>query len=199
MTIVVGVLALQGAFQEHLDALANLASKHGVALSAKLVKSIKDLDGLDGLILPGGESTVMDRLMHTNGLHSGIKEWIRSDRPTFGTCAGLILMADQIVGKDNPLLGGLGIVVKRNAYGRQQESFTTNDVGINGEDHCVGVFIRAPAITAVDTAEIVATYNGSVVGVQHGHLLGLAFHPELTYDLRWHKKFINMIREFKQQ
>jgi 5'-phosphate synthase pdxT subunit len=199
MAIVVGVLALQGAFKEHLDVLENLASQTDVALSAKQVRNTMDMDGLDGLILPGGESTVMDRLMHTGGLHSSIKEWIQSDRPTFGTCAGLILMADHITGKDEPFLGGLGITVLRNAYGRQQESFTTNDVGVKGEDRCVGVFIRAPAIGAVDTADIVATHNGAVVGVQHGNLLGLAFHPELADDLRWHKKFIKMIQEFKRQ
>lgn len=198
MAVVVGVLALQGAFKEHVDALNSL-NKDGMHVDAMMVRSTDDMIDIDGLIIPGGESTVMHRLMHTSGLHSCIKDWISCDRPTFGTCAGLILMADRIEGKDGPLVGGLGVTVKRNAYGRQQESFTTHDVQLESGSKCTGVFIRAPAITSAGKTDPVANFNSSIVGVQQGNLLGLAFHPELTEDLHWHKLFIKMVSEFKKQ
>lgn len=199
MSIVVGILALQGAFKEHVDALHRLNVQGSANLKVKLVKDPNDLIGIDGLILPGGESTVMHRLMHTSGLHSCIKDWISSDRPTFGTCAGLILMADRVAEKEGPLVGGLGVSVMRNAYGRQQESFTTHNVHVFGERGCTGMFIRAPSIVTVGKADIIATFNSAPVGVQQGNLVGLAFHPELTDDLYWHKQFINIIGDCKAQ
>lgn len=199
MPIVVGVLALQGAFKEHVDALNSLDIQGSAAIKAKLVRDPNDLIGIDGLILPGGESTVMHKLLHTSGLHSPIKDWISSDRPTFGTCAGLILMADRIAGKDGPLLGGLRVTVMRNAYGRQLESFTTKQVQIDGKTQCTGMFIRAPSITAVGRAQIIARLNSTPVGVQQGNLVGLAFHPELTDNLFWHEQFISIIQDFKAQ
>jgi 5'-phosphate synthase pdxT subunit len=186
--LTVGVLALQGAVDAHRAAL----TRCGVASVAVRVPG--DLEGLDGIILPGGESTTMSMMLERNGLSSELATAARS-LPVFGTCAGLILVASEIVdGRDDQIsLGLLDSVVVRNGYGRQVAS-TEVDLDVEGlSTPFRAVFIRAPRITAVgDAVEVLASLNGDPVLVRSGALLACAFHPELTGDDRLHEMFIDM-------
>ncbi|WKB35887.1 pyridoxal 5'-phosphate synthase glutaminase subunit PdxT [Terrilactibacillus sp. S3-3] len=187
MTVKIGVLGLQGAVSEHVKALESAGAEVSV------VKNVEDFDGLDGLVMPGGESTTMRRLMDKYGIFDKIKDFA-IDKPIFGTCAGLILMAKKIEGRKGPHLGLLDIDVKRNAFGRQVASFEA-DLNIKhvGE-HFNGVFIRAPYIEkAGDGVEVLATYNDKIVACRDGHFLTAAFHPELTNDARLHEYFVQLV------
>ncbi|BBN97306.1 pyridoxal 5'-phosphate synthase glutaminase subunit PdxT [Sporolactobacillus terrae] len=185
----IGVLALQGAVSEHVHALENSGSQ------VSLVKNIGDLEGLDGLVLPGGESTMMRRMMDRYGLFEAVKQFA-AEKPVFGTCAGLILMAKQIEGRKGPHLSLLDIDVKRNAFGRQVESFEA-DLAIKGiSDHYTGVFIRAPYIkSAAANVDVLATYEGHIVACRQERFLCCAFHPELTSDPAMHRYFVQMVNE----
>lgn len=193
------MLALQGAFIEHVDALARLKQEELFEVEASLVRCPDDLSDLDGLIIPGGESSVMTRLASINGLMEAIKNFVHvQSKPVFGTCAGLILLSDRVESRDEPIIGGLDVTVKRNAYGRQLESFRTDRV-LNTLDGSLGegIFIRAPAIQSIHAdAQVVASLDGLPVGVKDSNnkIIGLAFHPELTKDLSWHRQFIWMIK-----
>ncbi|GAY77249.1 pyridoxine biosynthesis glutamine amidotransferase, glutaminase subunit [Sporolactobacillus inulinus] len=180
----IGVLALQGAVSEHVHALENSGSQ------VSLVKNIGDLEGLDGLVLPGGESTMMRRMMDRYGLFEAVKQFA-AEKPVFGTCAGLILMAKQIEGRKGPHLSILDIDVKRNAFGRQVESFEA-DLAIKGiSEHYTGVFIRAPYIkSAAANVDVLATYEDHIVACRQGRFLCCAFHPELTSDPAMHRYFV---------
>ena len=188
--ITIGVLALQGAFAEHIQMLRRL----GVA--AVEVRKVEQLAGLDGLIIPGGESTTMGLIAERWGLVQPLREWVHDGRPTWGTCAGMILLAKQATHQKkggHPLLGGLDVTVDRNYFGRQVDSFETDiDVPILDGEPFHAVFIRAPAIMAVgdgvETLLEVTTPQDKqvIVAVRQGSLLATAFHPELTNDLRWH-------------
>ena len=187
----VGVLALQGAFIEHIHILRELG------VEAVEVRLPRDLDGLDGLIIPGGESTTIGKLAVMYDLMEPLRQFAM-EKPVWGTCAGMIFMAKQI-GRDQPLLGVMDIVVERNAFGRQVDSF---EVGLdiqalnNGTVELFpAVFIRAPRLVAAKgSARVIATLaDGTAVAAQEGHWLVTAFHPELTGDSRFHKYFLSLI------
>ena len=188
MSACIGVLALQGDFAEHLQVL------DAVGARARQVRDANQLEGLDGLIIPGGESTTIGMLMERYDLGGPIRDLAKHGMPIWGTCAGLILMARD-VGRQQPLLELIDISVERNAFGRQLESF---EVPVDIEGIAGGafpaVFIRAPRVVSVgDGVEVLARLDdGSIVAVRQKKLLGTAFHPELTYDLRLHSYFVGM-------
>ena len=185
----VAILAVQGAFIEHRKKLESLGAEC-IELRKK-----EDLEQpFDGLILPGGESTVQGKLLRELEMYDSLKEKIESGMPVLATCAGLILLAEHIAGDDTVHFGTLPVTVKRNAYGRQLGSFETKaPVKGIGEDIDM-VFIRAPYIESVDeNVEILSTVDGNIVAAQEGNILVTSFHPELTEDLRLHKYFINIV------
>ena len=186
----IGVLALQGAFAEHIAILCQLE------VEARPVRLPRQLAGLDGLIIPGGESTTITRLMQSYDLMSEISDRAKNGFPILGTCAGMILLAREI--SDNSLkpLGLMDIRVARNAFGRQRESFESElAIPVLGEKPFPGVFIRAPLIeNANSNVEILARLaDGTIVAARQGKLLACAFHPELTDDRRFHQYFMNII------
>lgn len=187
----IGVLAVQGDFAEHAVALAAAgADPVEVRLPAQL-------DGLDGLIIPGGESTAIGKLLVNWGLFDPLQQKIRDGFPVWGTCAGAILLADDVRGRlpDQSILGGMDIVAHRNAFGRQVQSFETDlDVPALGRRPVRAVFIRAPRLeTSGGEVEVLATLeDGSVAAARQGPLLVTAFHPELTPDTRFHKLFVEL-------
>ncbi len=189
----IGILALQGAFLEHSIMLRHLGVK------AAEVRLPSELNDLDGLIIPGGESTTISRLMKDYGLYEPIKKYASRDFPIFGTCAGMILLAKKA--GDLPLepLGILGIEVQRNAFGRQKDSFETSlsIPAIGGEETFPGVFIRAPIIDKVEPGVMVLCQlnGGTPVAVRQKKVLACAFHPELTDDPRFHAYFLQMVKE----
>jgi len=186
----IGVLASQGAFAEHIAILCQLG------VEAVPVRLPQELKGLDGLIIPGGESTSISRLLRDYNLISEIKDLARNGLPVFGTCAGMILMAEKNSDSYLEPLGVMGITVKRNAFGRQRESFETELlIPALGEKPFPGVFIRAPVIEQVNgKVEILARLaDGTMVAVRQEKLLASAFHPELTDDLRFHQYFLDIV------
>lgn len=188
----IGVLALQGDFIEHVHTLQKLG------VEAVQVRLPEHLDGLDGLIIPGGESTTIGKLAVMYGLVEPLRDFA-ARKPAWGTCAGMIFLAKDI-GRDQPLLGLMDIVVARNAFGRQVNSFEV-DLDIAGLEGAPfhAVFIRAPLVTGVDEAadvEVLARLeDGGIVAVRQNHLLATAFHPELTPDTRLHALFVAMVRQ----
>ncbi len=187
----IGVLALQGAFIEHVKML------HKLGVQAVEVRLPEDLVGLDGLIIPGGESTTIGKLAVSYGLIEPLREFARR-HPTWGTCAGLIFLARDLGVDEQPILGLMDISVNRNAFGRQIDSFETDlDIpALDFDQPYHAVFIRAPVVTAVHNGvEILAKLpDDRIIAVQEGHLLGTAFHPELTDDLRFHEYFLNLVK-----
>jgi pyridoxal 5'-phosphate synthase pdxT subunit len=185
----VGVLALQGAFIEHEKRLQTLGAE------TQQVRLPQHLEGLDGLIIPGGESTTIGKLAAEYGLIEPLREFART-HPTWGTCAGLIFLAKDIGDDRQPLLGLMDVKVNRNAFGRQVDSFETAlPIPVLGDEPFHAVFIRAPIVTeAPDHIAVLARLaDGRMVAVQQGHLLGTAFHPELTEDTRLHAYFLQML------
>lgn len=186
--MLIGVLALQGAFKEHIHML----EKCGVQTAE--VRKKDQLSHIGGLVIPGGESTTIGKLMIDWELMEPIKEKALSGLPIFGTCAGMALLAKNIMDSNQPRLGLMDVSVVRNAYGRQIDSFET-DLTINALNDRTfkGVFIRAPYIEEADShVEIMAEHEGKVVMARQGKLLSCAFHPELTNDLRIHEHFLKM-------
>ncbi len=186
----VGVLASQGAFAEHIAVLRQMG------VEAIPVRLPKDLEGLDGLIIPGGESTTISRLMRSYDLMDKIRDLAQNGLPVLGTCAGMILLARNISDSDAEPLGVMDIVVRRNAFGRQRESFETElSIPILGEKPFPAVFIRAPIIERTNNrVEILARLDdGTIVAAREGKLLASAFHPELTDDLRFHQYFLDIV------
>jgi len=189
--MIVGVLALQGAVREHLERVRRCGS------GTLAVKKLSDLSCLDGLIIPGGESTTIGKLLIKYDFIEPIRQLSQAGIPIFGTCAGLILLAGKITEGSQPLLELMDIEARRNAFGRQRESFET-DLSIPdlGEKPFPGVFIRAPWIESVgDGVRVMAEFNGKAVMARQNSLLVAAFHPELTDDLRVHRYFLDMVRE----
>ena len=186
----IGVLALHGAFAEHLAALRKLGV-NGVEIRQRADFHA----GLDGIILPGGESTVMGKLLRELELYAPIRDAIAAGMPVFSTCAGLILLAERAENNEKTYFALMDITVRRNAYGRQLGSFrTTTD--ITGIGPYPMVFLRAPFISSVGPkAHVLATVNGHVVAARQQNMLATAFHPELTDDLRVHSYFVNMIAQ----
>lgn len=189
----IGVLALQGDVAEHEEMLRGL----GVTVSE--VRLPQHLLGLDGLVIPGGESSVIDKLLRIFELREPLRAHIRAGLPVFGTCAGLILLAELVQGAiaGQETLGGLDITVARNAFGSQVDSSEAEIVieGVEGPPLIVA-FIRAPVVTRVGTGvSVIATLSdGSVVGVSQGNLMGVSFHPEITGDDRLHQLFVDTVR-----
>lgn len=184
----VGVLALQGDVREHRAVLERLGA---VVVE---VRRPEDLDQIDGLVIPGGESTTIGRLARLYGLTDPLRKHIASGLPTFGTCAGMILLATDVEEGSQDLLGVLDATVRRNAWGRQNESFEA-DLDVAGLGRPVhAVFIRAPWITRVgEDVEVLAEWAGHPVMVRQGHLLAASFHPELTDDDRVHRLLLDLI------
>lgn len=190
MSLPVGVLALQGDFREHLQAFARLG------VESTPVRTAKELQCVSGLVIPGGESTTIGKLARIFELFDPIKQAVSNGLPAFGTCAGLIMLADQITGgiDGQETFGGLDVTVSRNAFGNQLDSFEVDleFVGINNPVHAA--FIRAPIITEVRKATVRAQLqDGRIVGVSQGNILGISFHPEVTGDDSVHELFV---REF---
>lgn len=181
----VGVLALQGDVREHRWAL------HRLSVRTRLVRLPEDLEGLDGLVIPGGESTTIGRLAERFGLLRPLRAALVDGLPTLATCAGMILVAGSIVEGDQPLLGVLDVVVRRNAFGRQNESFEM-DLAVEGLDYPFrGVFIRAPWVEKVGAdVEVLARVGKNPVMVRSGALMAASFHPELTEDSRIHNLWL---------
>ncbi|CAM5300661.1 pyridoxal 5'-phosphate synthase glutaminase subunit PdxT [Streptomyces abikoensis] len=191
-TPTIGVLALQGDVREHLVALA------AADALARPVRRPEELAEVDGLVIPGGESTTMSKLAVVFGLLEPLRERVRAGMPVYGTCAGMIMLADKLLDgrEDQETLGGIDMIVRRNAFGRQNESFeaAVEMAGIEGGP-VEGVFIRAPWVESVGAAaEVVATYDGHTVAVRQGNVLATSFHPELTGDHRVHALFVDMVR-----
>jgi 5'-phosphate synthase pdxT subunit len=186
----IGVLASQGAFIEHIEKLRQLG------VEAMPVRLPEELEGLDGLIIPGGESTSIARLMRDYKLTHAIRDKAKNGMPVFGTCAGMILMARKTSDADFESLGLMDITVRRNAFGRQRESFVTDlNVPALGAEPFPSVFIRAPLIEQVNGAvEVLARLaDGTIVAAREGKMLALSFHPELTDDLRFHRYFLELL------
>ena len=186
----IGVLALQGAVHEH----AKMVESEGTS-EAVLVKWPEQLEELDGLILPGGESTTMRRLIDRYRFMDALRHFAASGKPIFGTCAGLILMANAIEGEEKEHLAIMDVTVERNAFGRQKESFETTLHAKGIADDLVAVFIRAPLIKNVgQDVEVIAYQQEEIVAAKHGQFLACSFHPELTDDPRFHHYFVNMVK-----
>ena len=191
----IGVLALQGAFREHIDALRKLG------VETVEVRLPEQMEGLDGLIIPGGESTAIGKLAVKYGLQEAIRRYVKAGHAVYGTCAGMIMLSKD-VGRDQPLLSLMDIKVERNAFGRQLDSFETDlEIPALGDEPFPGVFIRAPRIESVgDDVEVLAKLeNGTPVAAREGNMIVTAFHPELTDDLRWHRYFLSLIEGSKDQ
>jgi len=196
-TPTIGVLALQGDVREHL------ATLRAVGAEAVGVRRERELEAVDALVIPGGESTTMDKLLRAFNLYEPVRARLRGGMPAYGSCAGMILLADRLLGaiEGQQTLGGLDITVRRNAFGRQVDSFETDlDIaGIEGPVHAV--FIRAPWVEEVGpAAEVLARVEGGpaagrIVAVRQGRLLVTSFHPEVTGDTRVHRLFVDIVRE----
>lgn len=182
----VGVLALQGDVREHVELLKTLGA------DAIAVKTEEQLQSVDGLVIPGGESTTISKLLVIFGMLEPVRKFAQS-KPVLGTCAGLILLSDSVQGRlpDQELIGGLPIEVSRNAYGGQTHSFE-GLVEIDGKTERVA-FIRAPKILDASTAEVIATFEGEPVAVRHGKIMGASFHPELTGSEVLHRLFLEQL------
>lgn len=193
--VTIGVLALQGAFLEHVSMLRRLRAQ------VVEVRKPEQMEGIDGLVMPGGESTTMGLVAERWGLVEPLRAWTRAGRPVWGTCAGMILLANRASGQKQggqPLVGGLDVTVNRNYFGRQNQSFEVLlDAPILGSEPFRALFIRAPAIMqAGPEVEVLAEAPGHgeqvIVAVRQGPILATAFHPELTDDPRWHMLFLAM-------
>ncbi|MFD5471917.1 pyridoxal 5'-phosphate synthase glutaminase subunit PdxT [Streptomyces sp. NPDC127105] len=191
-TPVIGVLALQGDVREHLIALA------AADAVARPVRRPEELAEVDGLVLPGGESTTISKLAVLFEVMDPLRARVRGGMPVYGTCAGMIMLADKILDprSGQETVGGIDMIVRRNAFGRQNESFeaSVEVKGIPG-DPVEGVFIRAPWVESVGAgAEVLAEHDGHIVAVRQGNALATSFHPELTGDHRVHALFVDMVR-----
>lgn len=190
----IGVLGLQGAVREHVK------SVEASGAEAVVVKRIEQLEEIDGLILPGGESTTMRRLIDKYAFMEPLRTFAKSGKPMFGTCAGMILLAKTLIGYDEAHIGAMDITVERNAFGRQKDSFEAalSIKGV-GQDF-VGVFIRAPYVVNVaDDVEVLSTHGDRMVAVRQGPFLAASFHPELTDDHRVTAYFVEMVKEAKMK
>jgi len=186
----IGVLASQGAFAEHIAIL------HQLKVEALPVRLPRELIGLDGLIIPGGESSSISKLMLDYNLMNEVRNLAKNGLPIFGTCAGMILLANKVSNLNIEPLGAMDITVRRNAFGRQIDSFETElSMPVLGEKPFPGIFIRAPLIEQANSeVEILARLtDGTGVAARQGKLLASAFHPELTDDLRFHQYFMDIV------
>jgi len=197
----IGVIGLQGAVSEHLETTKRAMQKLGIKGEVIWAGRPEQLDDLDGIIIPGGESTTIGKLMLTTSLFEKVRKKAANGIPILGTCAGLIILAkrgdEQVVRTKQPLLGLIDISVIRNAFGRQRESFETDlEIPVLGRGPLKAVFIRAPAVEEVwGDVQVLAKFQGKIVAVKQGNLIAVAFHPELTPDTRLHEYFLHMCQK----
>jgi len=198
----IGVLAVQGDVAENITATKMAMEELGIEGIVSEIKYPEQISELDGMIIPGGESTVIGQLSLVNGSLKQIKEKIESGMPVLGICAGLILLSkrvkDRVVGDmDQPLLDMLDIKIERNTFGRQRDSFES-EISMEkiGIPKFHGVFIRAPSVVETGkNVDVISKFNEKIIAVKQGKILGTSFHPELTSDLSLHKYFINLVKE----
>lgn len=187
----IGILNLQGAVSEHYDMTKNAVKNLGLNIDVESVRYSEDVKTCDGIIISGGESTVIGKLIQKRGIDTVIKE---KNIPVFGTCAGMVLLGKK-TDLDQPLIGLMDITVKRNTYGRQKDSFEA-PIKIFGQNYS-GVFIRAPAIESYDKTkdniEVLAAYDGEIIAIKQEHNIAISFHPELTDDTLIHEYFIKEV------
>ncbi|QIW22236.1 pyridoxal 5'-phosphate synthase glutaminase subunit PdxT [Bacillus thuringiensis] len=190
----IGVLGLQGAVREHIK------SVEASGAEAVVVKRIEQLEEIDGLILPGGESTTMRRLIDKYAFMEPLRTFAKSGKPMFGTCAGMILLAKTLIGYEEAHIGAMDITVERNAFGRQKDSFEVA-LSIKGVgEEFIGIFIRAPYVVNVaDDVEVLSTHGNRMVAVKQNQFLAASFHPELTDDHRVTAYFVEMVKEAKMK
>jgi len=202
MSLTIGVLSIQGDIHENLLSAKAAIDELGIDVKVIEVKTPDEISSLDGLIIPGGESTTIGQLCLVNGSLKILKEKIENGMPVLGICAGMIMLSktasDRIVGKtDQPLLDILDITLERNSFGRQKESFeasvSLDSINISKFN---GVFIRAPSISDVGSdVKVLSKFNEKIVAVKKGNIVGTSFHPELTNDVSLHKYFVNLVKK----
>ena len=204
MSLNVGILSIQGDVQENLLSTKAAFDELGINGNITQVKTPNEISKLDGLIIPGGESTTIGQLSLVNGSLKILKEKIENGMPVLGICAGMIMLSktvdDRVVGKtDQALLNILDIKLQRNSFGRQQDSFES-DISMDsiGIPKFNGIFIRAPSVSDVGSdVEILSKFNEQIIAVKKGNVIGTAFHPELTTDISLHKYFVNLVNSSK--
>jgi 5'-phosphate synthase pdxT subunit len=204
MSLNVGILSIQGDVQENLLSTKAAFDELGINGNITQVKTPNEISKLDGLIIPGGESTTIGQLSLVNGSLKVLKEKIENGMPVLGICAGMIMLSktadDRVVGKtDQALLNILDIKLQRNSFGRQQDSFES-DISMDsiGIPKFNGIFIRAPSVSDVGSdIEILSKFNEQIIAVKKGNVIGIAFHPELTTDISLHKYFVNLVNSSK--
>ncbi|QLH03442.1 pyridoxal 5'-phosphate synthase glutaminase subunit PdxT [Nitrosopumilus cobalaminigenes] len=204
MSLTVGVLSIQGDVQENLISAKTAVDELGIDVQVIDVRTPEEISQIDGLIIPGGESTTIGQLSLVNGSLKILKEKIQNGMPVLGICAGMIMLSntadDRVVGKtDQPLLDIFDIKLERNSFGRQKESFES-DVSLDSINipKFNGVFIRAPSVSDVGSdVEVLSKFNDRIVAIKKGNVIGTAFHPELTEDTAIHKYFINLVNTSK--
>lgn len=204
MSLSVGVLSIQGDVQENLLSAKTAIDELGIDAKVSDVKTPEEISQLDGLIIPGGESTTIGQLSLVNGSLKSLKEKIENGMPTLGICAGMIMLSktadDRVVGKtDQPLLEIFDIKLERNSFGRQRESFEA-DVSMDSIDihKFNGVFIRAPSVSDVGSdVEVLSKFNERIVAIKKGNVIGTSFHPELTKDTSLHRYFLSLVSASK--
>ncbi|NMJ86570.1 MAG: pyridoxal 5'-phosphate synthase glutaminase subunit PdxT [Thaumarchaeota archaeon] len=201
--IQIGILAIQGDIEENL-AVTNLALDE-LEIKGRVipVKYVNEIAGIDGLILPGGESTVIGTLAKLSGATQLIKDRVSNGMPLMGTCAGMIMLAkrayDRVVGEiKQQMFNVLDITVERNAFGRQNDSFEAElDIPLIGSESFKGVFIRSPIVTEMkNSVDVIATINNKIVAIKQGNVIGTSFHPELANDTRFHKYFTQLVIDY---
>jgi 5'-phosphate synthase pdxT subunit len=200
--LTIGILGLQGNLEEHTAATRLALERMKLNGSVTWVKTAKEAEMIDGLIIPGGESTVMGQLATFNRTLESIKQRIQGGMPALGTCAGLIMLAkktyDRVLGETTqPILGVMDVVVQRNSFGRQRNSFETDlEIPLLGEKKFRGVFIRSPTIREAGTnVKTLSRFNDTIVAVKEHNIIGTSFHPELTNDSRLHEYFLHSVAE----
>jgi 5'-phosphate synthase pdxT subunit len=204
MSLNFGVLSIQGDVLENIISVKAAIDALGIDGTVTSVKTPDELSKVDGLVIPGGESTTIGQLSKFNGSLKILKEKIEQGMPVLGICAGMIMLSktaqDKVVGKiDQPLLNILDVKLERNSFGRQRESFES-DISLNsiGIPTFNGVFIRAPSISdAGSDVEVLSTFNEKIIAVKKNNVIGVAFHPELTSDISLHKYFVNLVNTLK--
>ena len=204
MSLNVGILAIQGDVQENILSTQTALKELGIEGTVNGVTTPEEISNLDGLIIPGGESTTIGQLSLVNSSLKKIKEKIENGMPVLGICAGMIMLSktadDRVIGKtDQPLLEFLDIKIERNSFGRQKDSFEA-DISMDLIDipKFNGVFIRAPSVTETGSdVEVLSKFNEKIIAVKKGNVIGTSFHPELTYDVSLHKYFVNFVKQVK--
>jgi len=203
MSAKIGILAIQGDVIENVSSLVASIADLNETATVHVVKTPEEISEMDGLVIPGGESTTIGQMSLVNGALKEVKSKVESGMPVLGICAGMVLLAnnasDKVVGKtEQPLFDFLDVTLERNSFGRQKQSFEANvSMDSIGISNYPGIFIRAPAISSAGDVEVLAKLDDKVVAIKKGNIIGTSFHPELTDDLAVHKYFVNLVKESK--